>query len=54
LGVFGANEAGHIARLLETQAQEENYEHTDRTFAALERETDTIYAALAAFTPDSA
>lgn len=31
--------------------REENYQHTDQTFAALERETAEIYLALAAFTP---
>ena len=36
---------------LEAQAHEENYEHTDRTFADLERETAEVHAALAAFTP---
>jgi two-component system sensor histidine kinase/response regulator len=54
LGAFGAEGALHITRQLEAQAHNENYEYTDRTFAALERETNTIYAALAAFTPHSA
>jgi PAS domain S-box-containing protein len=51
LGAFGANKAHRLTQQLETQAHEENYEHTDRTFAALERETAAIHAALAAFTP---
>jgi CheY-like chemotaxis protein len=51
LGAFGANEAGYLTRQLETQAHHQDYEHTDRTFAALERETAEIHAALGAFIP---
>jgi HPt (histidine-containing phosphotransfer) domain-containing protein len=51
LGAFGANEAGCLTRQLETQAHHQDYEHTDRTFAALERETAEIHTALAAFIP---
>jgi signal transduction histidine kinase/CheY-like chemotaxis protein/HPt (histidine-containing phosphotransfer) domain-containing protein len=51
LGAFGAKDAHHLTQQLETQAHAENYEHTDRTFAALERETADIHGALAAFTP---
>jgi signal transduction histidine kinase/CheY-like chemotaxis protein len=51
LGAFGANDARHLTQQLETQALDENYEYTDRTFAALEREAAEIHAALAAFTP---
>ncbi len=51
LGAFGAHHARQLTQKLEAQALDENYEHSDRTFAALERETAAIYAALAAFTP---
>jgi two-component system sensor histidine kinase/response regulator len=51
LGAFGANDARHLTRQLETQAHHEDYEDTDRTFAALERGTAEIYLALAAFNP---
>jgi HPt (histidine-containing phosphotransfer) domain-containing protein len=51
LGAFGAHDAHRLTQRLETQAHQENYEQTDRTFAALERETADIHAALAAFTP---
>ena len=51
LGAFGAHDARQLTQQLETQALEENYEHTARTFAALERETAEIHVALAAFTP---
>jgi CheY-like chemotaxis protein len=51
LGAFGANEAGDLTRQLETQAHHQDYEHTDRTFAALERETAEIHTALSAFIP---
>ena len=51
LGAFGANDARRLTQQLEAQAHAENYEHTDRTFADLERETAEVHAALAAFTP---
>ena len=51
LGAFGANDARQLTQQLEAQALEENYEHSDRTFAALERETAEIHTALAAFIP---
>jgi PAS domain S-box-containing protein len=51
LGAFGANDAHHLTQQLETQARQEDYEHTDHTFAALERGTAEIHAALSAFTP---
>jgi len=47
LGVFGAFQTSDLARELETQANCQDYEHTDRTFAALERGTTDIHAALA-------
>jgi HPt (histidine-containing phosphotransfer) domain-containing protein len=50
LGAFGANDAQRLTRQLETQGQEANYEHTDRTFAALERETAEIRVAMTALT----
>jgi len=51
LGAFGANDAHRLTQQLEAQAHEENYENTDRTLAALERETAAIHTALSAFTP---
>jgi CheY-like chemotaxis protein len=51
LSAFGAHYARHLTQQLEAQGHEENYQHTDQTFAALERETDEIHLALAAFTP---
>jgi PAS domain S-box-containing protein len=51
LGVFGAREACRLTRELETQAHDENYEQTNRTFAALEFGAAEIYDALAAFAP---
>ena len=51
LGTFGAHDACHLTRKLEAQGLEENYQYTDQTFAALERETAEIHLALAAFTP---
>jgi PAS domain S-box-containing protein len=54
LGAFGANNARHLTLRLETQAEHEDYEHTDQTFAALERETAEIHTALATFTPAQA
>ena len=54
LGAFGANDARHLTQELLAHAHDENYEHTDRTFAALERETAEIHAALAAFAPAAA
>jgi signal transduction histidine kinase/PleD family two-component response regulator len=50
LGVFGAQNAHGLAQELEAQAHHENYEHTDRTFAALERAIAEIHAALPVFT----
>ena len=49
LGAFGAAQARHLTQQLEAQAHSENYEHTDRTLAALERETAAIHATLATF-----
>jgi HPt (histidine-containing phosphotransfer) domain-containing protein len=37
LGIFGASAVCDLCRELETQAHQQNYEHTARTFAALER-----------------
>ena len=54
LGAFGADGAHSLTRQLETQAEEENFEHTDSTFAALERETADVDAALATFALDRA
>jgi two-component system sensor histidine kinase/response regulator len=51
LGAFGALDASHLTQQLEGQGREENYQHTDETFAALERETAEIHLALAAFPP---
>jgi len=51
LGIFGAHAVSHLCRELETQAHQQNYEHTHSTFAALELGTTHIHAALAAFTP---
>ena len=51
LGAFGAHAARQLTQQLETQAHAEDYEHTARTFAALERETAEIHTALAAFVP---
>jgi PAS domain S-box-containing protein len=51
LGAFGAHDAHRLTQQLETQARHEDYEHTDHTFAALERGTVAIHAALAAFSP---
>ena len=51
LGAFGAGDAHQLTQQLEAQAREENYEHAERTFAALERETAEIHATLATFTP---
>ena len=49
LGAFGAVDAHRLALRLEELAQREDYEHTNATFAALERETADIYRALAIF-----
>ena len=51
LGAFGANDARRLTQQLEAQGHGKNFEHTDRTFAALERETAEIHATLATFTP---
>jgi len=51
LGAFGALDASHLTQQLEAHGREENYQHTDETFAALERETAEIHLALAAFPP---
>ncbi|MEA3207359.1 MAG: hypothetical protein QOE70_416 [Chthoniobacter sp.] len=51
LGAFGAHEARQLTLQIEAQAQLDDYENTDRTFAALERETAEVHAALSAFTP---
>jgi signal transduction histidine kinase/AmiR/NasT family two-component response regulator/HPt (histidine-containing phosphotransfer) domain-containing protein len=50
LSVFGANNARHLTEELQAQAHQENYEYTDRTFTALEREASAVHATLAAFT----
>jgi PAS domain S-box-containing protein len=50
LGPFGANAARELTQQLEAQANHEDYEDTERTFAALERGTAEIHTALAAFT----
>jgi PAS domain S-box-containing protein len=50
LGAFGAHGAQQLTKQLEVQARAGNYEDVGRTFAALERETTAIHAALAAFT----
>jgi signal transduction histidine kinase/CheY-like chemotaxis protein len=50
LGIFGAHGACLLTQLLETQAHDENYEKTNRTVTALEREIIGLYAALAALT----
>jgi PAS domain S-box-containing protein len=47
LGIFGAHEAHRLTLQLETQGRQDNYEETDRIFAALERGTAEIQAALA-------
>jgi len=49
LGAFGATGARNLTQQLEAQANDENYEPNHRTFAALERETTAIHAALAEF-----
>ncbi len=49
LGVIGADNAHYLTQQLSTQAHDRDFEHTDETFAALERDTAEIYAALAAF-----
>jgi PAS domain S-box-containing protein len=54
LGVFGANDARHLTEELLAQAHHDDYENTDRTFAALERGTAKIQITLAAFTPAQA
>ena len=51
LGSFGADNARRLTEQLDAQAREENYEHTERTLAALEREAAEIHATLATFTP---
>jgi PAS domain S-box-containing protein len=50
LGAFGALDACQLTLQIEAQAHHEDYENTERTFAALERGTAEIHAALAAFT----
>jgi CheY-like chemotaxis protein len=47
LGAFGAHEANRLTLQLESQAHQEDYETKDRIFAALERGTAEIQAALA-------
>jgi PAS domain S-box-containing protein len=46
LGVFGATETCRLTELLETQAGEEKFEEIAHTFAALERETEEVSAAI--------
>jgi PAS domain S-box-containing protein len=50
LGVFGVKAAHQLTQLLEAPADDESYEHHDRTFAALKREVAEIYPALASVT----
>jgi HPt (histidine-containing phosphotransfer) domain-containing protein len=38
LGALGAHDASRLTQQLEAQGLEENYQHTDQTFAALERD----------------
>jgi two-component system, sensor histidine kinase and response regulator len=47
LGTFGAHAAHRLTLQLETQAHQEDYENTDRIFAALVRGTAEIQVALA-------
>jgi CheY-like chemotaxis protein/HPt (histidine-containing phosphotransfer) domain-containing protein/anti-sigma regulatory factor (Ser/Thr protein kinase) len=49
LGIFGANAVCHLCRELENQAQQQDYGHTDRTFAGLERGVAEINAAVDSF-----
>ncbi len=49
LGAFGAEGAHRLTQELEAQGRSQNHEHTDRTFASLERETSAIFAALTTF-----
>jgi CheY-like chemotaxis protein len=51
MGAFGAQDALHLTRQLETRARQNDYESIDRTFAALERETAKLYLSLSSFTP---
>jgi PAS domain S-box-containing protein len=51
LGVFGPQAICHPIRELETQAHQQDFEHTGRTFAALERGVAEIHAALERFHP---
>ena len=51
LGTFGAHDGHRLTLQLETQAHQEDYEDTDRIFAALVRGTTEIQAALAAYSP---
>jgi response regulator RpfG family c-di-GMP phosphodiesterase len=48
LGMFGAHHARQLTEQLENQGREQNYEHTERTFSALEDATAKIHAALSA------
>ena len=48
LGMFGAHHARKLTEQLENYGREQNYEHTERTFSALEGETAEIHAALSA------
>ncbi len=50
LGAIGADDAHQLTRQLEAQALDNNYTDTERTFAALERETAEVHLALAAIT----
>jgi len=51
LGTFGAVEARRLTEELESQGKQENYEHTERTYAALARATAEIHATLSTFAP---
>ena len=46
LGAVGAHRARHLAQQLEAQGNARNLEPTERTFAALQHETDAVLAAL--------
>ena len=48
LGMFGARHALRLTEELENQGREQNYEHTERTFSALEDAAAEIHAALSA------
>jgi PAS domain S-box-containing protein len=49
LGIFGADDALQLAQQLEAQAQLQDYEHSGRTLASLERRISEIYSTLSTF-----